>query len=67
MLLPRSAELSSPNAWIGQPLPKRDVGPSGIAKERKPEVMEALHEAQYEILDDLERGGWCAMACRKTV
>ena len=40
---------------------------SGIAKERKPEVMEALHEAQYEVLDDLERGGWCAMACRKTI
>lgn len=40
---------------------------SGIAKERKSEVMDALRAAQYDILDDLERGGWCAMACRKTV
>ncbi len=40
---------------------------SGIAKDRKPEVMDALNEARYEILDDMERGGWCAMACRKIV
>ena len=38
---------------------------SGISSERKQDVLDALNDAAYEILDVCERGGWCAMAARK--
>ena len=38
---------------------------SGISIERKEDVLDALHQAQYEVLDVCTKGGWCAMACRK--
>lgn len=38
---------------------------SGISSERREDVLEALKQAEYEILDVCERGGWCAMAARK--
>lgn len=38
---------------------------SGIAQERRQDVLDALNAAEYELLDDCCRGGWCAMAARK--
>lgn len=38
---------------------------SGISAERKEDVLNALAEADYALLDVRERGGWCAMAARK--
>ena len=38
---------------------------SGISVERREDVRRALAEANYEILDDLNEGEWCAMAARK--
>ena len=39
---------------------------SGISSERRGDVENALRAANYEILDIRERGGWCAMAARRT-
>ena len=38
---------------------------SGIAVDRKDEVLRALDDANYQVLDVLERGEWCAIASRK--
>ena len=38
---------------------------SGISSERKQDVLDALDAAGYTVLDVLERGGWCAIACDK--
>ena len=38
---------------------------SGISSERKQDVLDALNAAGYTVLDVLERGGWCAIACDK--
>ena len=38
---------------------------SGISVERRQDVRDALIVANYEILDDLNQGEWCAMAARK--
>lgn len=38
---------------------------SGIASDRKLDVMRALSAANYKLLDICERGGWCAIACNK--
>ena len=38
---------------------------SGISVERRQDVRDALIAANYEILDDLNQGEWCAMAARK--
>ena len=35
---------------------------SGIASERKQDVLDALDAAGYRVLDIKEKGGWCAMA-----
>ena len=38
---------------------------SGISAERREDVLRALKAARFEVLDDLARGEWCAMAARK--
>lgn len=38
---------------------------SGIASDRKLDVMYALSKANYKLLDLYERDGWCAIACKK--
>ena len=38
---------------------------SGISAERRGDVLRALDEADYELLDVLDQGEWCAMAARK--
>ena len=38
---------------------------SGIARERKQDVLDALNAAHYEITDVCERGEWCAMAATR--
>ena len=38
---------------------------SGISVERHEDVLSALRAADYEVLDDLVRGEWCAVAARK--
>ena len=38
---------------------------SGISVERRQDVRDALAAANYELLDDLNEGEWCAMAARK--
>ena len=38
---------------------------SGISVERREDVLKALKDADYEVLDDLNEGEWCAMAARK--
>ena len=38
---------------------------SGISTERRGDVLDALRAADYEVLDDLTEGEWCAMAARK--
>ena len=38
---------------------------SGISVERREDVLKALKDADYEVLDDLTEGEWCAMAARK--
>ena len=38
---------------------------SGISVERRQDVLDALKAADYELLDDLTQGEWCAMAARK--
>lgn len=38
---------------------------SGISVERREDVLDALRAADYELLDDLTEGEWCAMAARK--
>ncbi len=38
---------------------------SGISVERRQDVLDALRVADYELLDDLTEGEWCAMAARK--
>ncbi len=38
---------------------------SGISVERRQDVRDALAAADYELLDDLNEGEWCAMAARK--
>ena len=38
---------------------------SGISAERRGDVLHALDEADYELLDVLDQGEWCAMAARK--
>lgn len=38
---------------------------SGISVERRQDVLDALKTADYELLDDLTQGEWCAMAARK--
>ena len=38
---------------------------SGISVERRQDVLDALRAANYELLDDLTEGEWCAMAARK--
>lgn len=38
---------------------------SGIASDRKQDVLDALVAAGYRVLDVCERGGWCAIACDK--
>ena len=38
---------------------------SGISAERRQDVRDALAAADYELLDDLIEGEWCAMAARK--
>ena len=38
---------------------------SGIAIERRGEVLDALNAANYEITDVLERGEWCAVAAKR--
>lgn len=37
---------------------------SGISVERRADVRRALEEADYDILDDVNQGEWCAMAAR---
>lgn len=38
---------------------------SGISVERRQDVLDALNAANYEVLDALTEGEWCAMAARK--
>ena len=38
---------------------------SGISVERRQDVLDALNEADYDVLDVLTEGEWCAMAARK--
>ena len=38
---------------------------SGISLERRADVLSALKDADFEVLDDLNEGEWCAMAARK--
>lgn len=38
---------------------------SGISAERRQDVLDALENAHYEVLDVCQRGGWCAMAARR--
>lgn len=38
---------------------------SGIAADRRQDVLDALADAGYELLDALSEGEWCAMAARK--
>ncbi len=38
---------------------------SGISVDRRQDVLKALDEADFEVLDDLNEGEWCAMAARK--
>ena len=38
---------------------------SGISKERRDDVLDALNDAQYKVLDVCEKGGWCAIAAEK--
>lgn len=38
---------------------------SGISVERRQDVLDALAEADFEVLDSLTQGEWCAMAARK--
>ena len=38
---------------------------SGISVERRQDVRDALKAANYELLDDVNQGEWCAMAARK--
>ncbi len=38
---------------------------SGISVERRADVLSALKDADFEVLDDLNEGEWCAMAARK--
>lgn len=38
---------------------------SGISLERRADVLKALKDADFEVLDDLNEGEWCAMAARK--
>ncbi len=38
---------------------------SGISVERRADVLKALKDADFEVLDDLNEGEWCAMAARK--
>ena len=38
---------------------------SGISVDRRQDVLKALEEADFEVLDDLNEGEWCAMAARK--
>ena len=38
---------------------------SGISAERREDVLRALDEARYEVLEVLNRGEWCAMAARR--
>jgi len=38
---------------------------SGISVERREDVLRALEEADYDVLDALTEGEWCAMAARK--
>ncbi|MBR1822589.1 MAG: 50S ribosomal protein L11 methyltransferase [Clostridia bacterium] len=38
---------------------------SGISVERREDVLQALADANYEVLDALTQGEWCAVAARK--
>lgn len=38
---------------------------SGISVERRDDVLKALNDARYDVLDVLTEGEWCAMAARK--
>ena len=38
---------------------------SGISLERRQDVLDALAEADFDVLDDVTQGEWCAMAARK--
>ena len=38
---------------------------SGISAERREDVLKALDDARYEVLEALNRGEWCAVAARK--
>jgi ribosomal protein L11 methyltransferase len=38
---------------------------SGISAERREDVLRALDEACYEVLEVLNRGEWCAVAARR--
>ena len=38
---------------------------SGISKERRDDVLDALNDAKYKVLDVCEKGGWCAIAAEK--
>ena len=38
---------------------------SGISAERREDVLKALDEARFEVLEVLSRGEWCAVAARK--
>jgi len=38
---------------------------SGISAERRDDVLKALDDAGFEVLDSLAEGEWCAMAARK--
>ena len=38
---------------------------SGISKERKQDVLDALEDAKYKVLNVCEKGGWCAIAAEK--
>lgn len=38
---------------------------SGISVERRDDVLKALNDAHYDVLDVLTEGEWCAMAARK--
>ena len=38
---------------------------SGISRERKQDVLDALEDAKYNVLDVCEKGGWCAIAAEK--
>ncbi len=38
---------------------------SGISAERRQDVLDALADADYEVLDVLAEGEWCAMAARR--